>query len=154
MSEMEPVAQQWAVFENGLHKTSWTPSGYGDEAGWAEVSKRYEFFSVEYRDLVTLSQSQSLLAERDKRIAELEELAKAFEAEANQMREVSIMNRHRAEAAEALLKEAGKVLEPFAERAAEYDDCPYDWVSAWPTFTVGDFRAARSLASKIGVGNE
>ena len=39
--EMKPVARQWCVTEQGHQKTSWEAEGYGDEAGWHEVAKRY-----------------------------------------------------------------------------------------------------------------
>lgn len=166
MTELEPVAQQWAVFENGLQKTSWTPAGYGDEAGWAEVSKRYEFFSVEYRPLVTLSSAQSAIAERDARIAELEAKLAEYRDHALPYWEA------RAEAAEALLKEAEKVLEPFASGRHEvrnthlldwlpegYDHCRLgskDWAQAYLNSAKDYIKAfesaARSLASKIGGG--
>lgn len=57
----------------------------------------------------------------------------------------------------ALLDEVEAVLEPFAEKASEGDtdtdgepdpSVP-DHMSCWPTFAVGDFRAARDLLTKL-----
>lgn len=54
----------------------------------------------------------------DARLTEAEELARVMEAESNQMREISISNRHRAEAAQARLNEA---LAEVAEFKARYE---------------------------------
>lgn len=51
------------------------------------------------------------------RLAEAEELARSMEAEANQMREVSIQNRDRAGKAEAERDELAKAVAPFADVA-------------------------------------
>lgn len=112
--------------------------------------------SQHHRDVKTvtcaLSSAQSAISERDARMEELENLAMVLEAEANQMREVSIMNRHRAEAAEALiLRLLGYVPEECFEGNTRWElvECKRSG-GAW--FGAEDFRAARTLASKIGGG--
>ena len=136
--------------------------------------------SQHHRDVKTvtcaLSSAQSAIAERDARIAELEAMLKderergdriagdwftfcedmevtpdTQEAVAYELKADFSNLRARAESAEEMLKEAGKVLEPFAavEVNELYDDC--DEVS-WPFFYAHQLRAARSLASKIGGG--
>lgn len=179
MTEMTPVAQQWAVFENGLQKTSWTPAGYGDEAGWAEVSKRYEFFSVEYRTLVTLSSAQSAIeAERLRFEGDLDKWMKTigagisgYQPEAYAVMDAAceelVRLRARAASLEALVEEAKTVLEPFAAL------CSWLGASDWsmkhrmyayvsPNADGSDaaqvslayFRAALALLDKIGGKDE
>ena len=75
--------------------------------------------------------------------------------------------RARAEAAEALLKEAGEALEPFADCASEWDGeddalhVSFEWNDEGnpvPSLPVIDFRVARrvarSIAAKIGARDE
>lgn len=131
-TELEPVAY---ALEEGTHTS-------------AMLTDAYEYNTP----LVTLSSAQSAIAERDARIAELERWR---DLALNTLR----IKSEEAEAAEALLKEAGKVLEPFAERAGKLDGIWKDHEANWsPAFgstavTIGHLRAARSLMSKIGERN-
>jgi hypothetical protein len=59
----------------------------------------------------------------------------------------------RAEAAEALLKEAREALEPFA--AVEVNELYEDGDEvSWPFFYAHQLRAARAIHDKIGVKDE
>lgn len=99
------------------------------------------------------------LSDAEARIAELEALVTASEKD-RYCTNFKLLKR--AEAAEALLKEAGKALEPFASCSSEWDDEDdalhvfLEWEDGTPaqSLPVVDFRAARAIHDKIGVKDE
>lgn len=107
---------------------------------------------LEKQPLVTLSAANAAIEERDKRIAELER-------ERDFLRTKSVENARERNAAERLVEEAGKALEPFSDVAGEmfarnWEDprvvVALDNPDDAHCVTYADFRAARSLLDKIG----
>lgn len=168
MTELEPVAYLSGMYRDFIEgKRERVPLG-------VEVSL-VNFNWPQQIPLVTLSSAQSAIAGRDARIAELTEQrdtwtdndrAKAWRQSFDDMHQ-------RAMAAEALLKEAGKVLVPFALRCHStrnthlldwlpegYDHCRLgskDWAQAYLNSAKDYIKAfesaARSLMNKIGERN-
>lgn len=135
----------------------------------------------EHDGLTALEKAEWLLNEERKKVAELERELET--AEASKTTLLQAIKQHsgsdhglmgirllveRATAAEALLKDAEKVLEPFVtafnnahtKYAARYGDAveigferfntmPDSWPMDNITFSMGDFRAARSLCERI-----
>ena len=161
MTELEPVARIDAEALKELEK-------HPEAAATVWSGKARNQFAKGAVPLVRLSSAQSAIAERDARIAELEaKLAEAdalVEAQQHDFAQNNIRNAenaHRATAAEALLKEAGPIIETFAQ-IGDYvlAEAPAEatmWCAGhsctgehMAQVSLDYFRAARSLASKIG----
>lgn len=166
MTELEPVA--YAAFAENGNIRIWS-----QEPGRVDATAAVDSFKVEH--LVRLSDAEArireLERERDEWEGRSERMANdwlqfcadmdvtwdAQEAVAYELKADFSNLRARAEAAEALLKEAGKALEPFAQEADAWEG--YSDIEAivedFPSYCgrnirVSDLRAARSIASKIG----
>lgn len=121
-----------------------------------ELFEHYPSMSAQTHEAAVKGYARKALSDAEARIKELEATIRGHMDNNDELATAWAAERARAEATEALLKEAGKALEPFAAVGKEM---PYsikpDSHDAWgyndATVTFGHFRAARAVHHKIGV---